>query len=196
MRSKLALAALAAYLCVVLAARDPGSEAGTAVRLDVGGLAELADRIVEGRVLSVESSEDADGRIETEVVLQAEATHRGEHQPITSFRIPGGTLPDGSGLLLVGMPRFVEGERVFLFLSQAGRTGLRVPVGLSQGVLHVAHAGDGRKVLVRDPGDLALLDPTTGASTGLEALSVLDYAGVLAEVEASEALRGDGEEEQ
>ena len=52
-------------------------------------------------------------------------------------------LEDGSGMILAGMPRIAAGEETLLFLSAEGATGVRMPVGLSQGKFRVIQTEDG-----------------------------------------------------
>lgn len=174
----------AAVLCPGLL-HDPGPvQAGTALRLDTGGLVANAALIVEGRVLATHALETAGG-IETEVLLEVERTFEGEDQPHRLVRFPGGVLPDGRAMLLAGMPRLRPGESVLLFLTGEGPSGIRMPVGLAQGKYTVLRRRDGTKALSRDTAGVSLLHPTTGRPTGSSARVVRGYAELVAEIEAA-----------
>jgi hypothetical protein len=100
-------------------------------------------------------------------------------------RLPGGILPDGTGLVLPGMPRLAEGEEVVLFLSETSSAGLRVPVGLAQGKFRVVRDARGARTLERDGADLTLLDRASGATSRMHLAAVFDYAAAAAEIEAA-----------
>ncbi len=172
---------------VAIVSRPGGVVAGTALRMEVPELVRGSDLIVEGRVLSGEAFE-SDGRIETEYLIEVERTFVGEDQPYRAVRIPGGVLPDGSGMMLAGMPRITPGETALLFLSEAGATGVRMPVGLAQGKFQVLEAESGAKTLVRDSSGVTLVDRSGALHRG-EGRSVLGYAQVTAEIEAALAAR-------
>lgn len=177
---------------LVLARLELGAStasAGTAVRFDERGLAETADLVLEGRVLAATPELDERGRIVTELRLAVDRTLWGEHVPERVVKLPGGVLPDGTGLVLAGMPRIVPGEEVLLFLSARSPDGVRLPTGLAQGKLRVVRLAAGGKVLVRDAAELGLLDPRTGTVVEADGGNVLDYAAVHADVAAGIAAR-------
>lgn len=163
----------------------PEAHAGTAVRLDIQGLVDRADLLIEGRVLGVRVVLDPSGRIDTEYTLTVERTLIGEAQGTRVVKLPGGVLPDGRGMLIPGLPGLTQGENVILFLSQANASGMRMLVGLAQGKLRVLTDPSGRRRLVREQGELSLVDAHTGALTEADAAAELDYAATLAEIEVS-----------
>ena len=184
MRLLFAAAALfAADLTLAFLLPTSAAEAGTAVRLDVPGLARNAALIVEARVLSARPVE-VGGLLQTEYVLEVARTLAGTDEPYRAVRLPGGVRDDGSGLLIPGMPHISEGESVLLFLTEESQNGMRMPVGLSQGKFGVVTLADGKKRLVRDASKATLLAP--GQELGhAGSRSVMDYAEVVAEVEAA-----------
>lgn len=193
------LTALALVCLVTFARHTPGVSAGTAVRMDVTGLVRNANLIVEARVLSRRTVETP-GRLETEYLLEVARTFEGEDQPLRAIRMPGGVRPDGSGMVLAGMPRLESGESVLLFLSQQGETGIRMPVGLAQGKYHVRVTESGEKLLERSTAGLSLVNETTGGPVPGTGREVRTYASVVAEIEAAlarkraeEARAGSGE---
>ncbi|MBJ03009.1 MAG: hypothetical protein CMK00_09085 [Planctomycetes bacterium] len=182
----IALASAAATLLLMgVLAPGENSRAGTALRLDLEQLVERSDLIIEGRVLSALPVLGESGRPETDYLLTVERTLWGEHEGTRILRLPGGLRPDGSGLVLPGMPRLSSGEDLVLLLSEAGRGGLRVPVGLAQGRFTRHTSLDGTRTLERDQGQLSLLDPRTGRTRPADARSVLDYAETMARIEAA-----------
>lgn len=179
-----ALSALAFLFLVSFVHRPAGVRAGTAVRLDMPGLVQRSDLIVEARVLSSKPLENG-GRLETEHLLLVERTFEGDDQALRVIRVPGGVRPDGSGMVLSGMPRLESGESVLLFLSDAGETGIRVPVGLAQGKYSVLYTETGEKLLSRSMGGLSLVNGTTGGAVPGTGREVRTYASVVADIEAA-----------
>jgi len=165
--------------------RDRAVDAGTAVRLGVSEMVECADLVVEGRVHSCRVEEASPRRIETVVTLDVDRTFWGEDLPSRTIRLPGGVLEDGRGLVISGMPTVQPGEEVLLFLSAEGSSGVRVPVGLSQGKLRIETSLDGRRALTRDPGELLVVDPGGGLVRHPASHEHLDYAAVVAEIWAA-----------
>lgn len=166
--------------------RRSGVEAGTAVRMELEEMARGADLIVEGRVLSA-SAEEQGGWIETEYLLRVDRTLAGTDERWRALRLPGGVLPDGRGMILAGMPRLSAGEDVLLFLGAESEHGIRMPVGLAQGKFSVLRRAGGGKVLVREPAGLTLVDARTGEARSEEGRTVLDYASVVARIQAARA---------
>jgi hypothetical protein len=169
-----------------LARRAPSPvEAGTAVRLEIEDLVREAELVLEGRVLADHASRDSRGLVSTSYTLSVRRTFRGAPQGTRVVTLPGGTLPDGSGTLLPGLPRLEVGEDVLLFLSSESANGSRMPVGLSQGKFRVVRTEGGAPALARTHVDLWLVDPVTGATAPAPRSSQLDYAAVVARIEAA-----------
>lgn len=171
-------------LLFAFAANDP-IDASTVLRLDVPGLVQRADAVVEGRVASSRVTEAGGGRIETEYVLEVERTLLGDPRPERVLRFPGGLLEDGRGLILPGLPRLVPGEEVLLFLSAPSSSGLSLPVGLSQGKFRILTGPDGARLLVREHGPLTVANLATGELREAGGRSSRDYAEVMAEIHAA-----------
>ena len=181
-------------LCVLLAfVRSAPVAAGTAIQLDLPGLVERAELVLEGRVQTIECARDVRGRIETRYTLAVARTFLGDAAPQRTVRVPGGVLPDGTGLVLPGLPRLALGEEALLFLSAEGRTGLRVPVGLAQGRFRIERTANGARQLVRDVADLALVDAQGHVLPENGAAQTFDYATTIARVEAAVAARSERE---
>jgi len=183
------LAAVFAALSLFCARSTTSVTAGTAIKLDIGGLVREADLVLEGRVLAARVQRDERGRIETEYTLSVVRTFLGEAVATRVFRLPGGVLPDGSGLILPGMPAIDVGEDALLFLSKPGSTGLRMPVGLAQGKFKIVRDTHGLASLVRTQTDLVLVDPTTGSVQPSSGWSALDYQATAKAIETAVALK-------
>jgi len=190
MRSLLAAlgVATATLLFAAPLLRSNGVSAGTAVRMDVPGLTRNASLIVEGRVLSAVPVEQ-DGLVQTEYLIEVDRTFAGDDESYRLVRLPGGVRPDGSGMLLAGMPRIEPGDESLLFLTRESHNGMRMPVGLAQGKFDVVVRPDGTKSLVRDASEVTLVHPGSGKVTSADGRTILDYAQVVAEIEAALAAK-------
>ena len=152
--------------------------------MDIHGLVQHADLIVEARVLD-QKALDVAGRVETEYLLFVERTFEGDDHSLRTLRMPGGVLPDGRGMVLAGMPSLKKGETALLFLSHRGETGIRVPVGLAQGKYGVTYSEDGQKLLERSVSGLSLVNGVTGREVPGTSKQVRTYVSVVAEIEAA-----------
>jgi hypothetical protein len=159
-------------------------DAGTALRLDVPELAQRAELVLEGRVQSATALVGASGLIETEYRIHVQRTFEGEHQDSRDVRLPGGVLPNGNGLMLPGMPTLWPGEDVILFLTGPSSSGVRMPVGLSQGKFRVETNLSGQKQVSRRHGSLSVVDPDTGMLIESKGNEVFGYAAIIAEIHA------------
>jgi hypothetical protein len=118
------------------------------VAADFQTLVSEAHTIVLGRVVSLDS-EWTEGRrgIETLLSIDVERTLKGSAGDSIVVRVPGGQM--GPYLsVMVGAPRFAEGEEVVLFLAGAPP---EVPhiLALSQGVFRVVRdANSGARIVV------------------------------------------------
>lgn len=160
---------------------------GTARKLELEDLVRDCDLAVEGKVLSTRSVRDARGRIVTEHVLQVGRTWVGDAAQLRTVRLPGGTLPDGTGLLVPGMPRLAPGGECVLFLAREDSQGVRLPVGLAQGAWSVVRTKDGLRRVVRDQTGLSVVEG--GRVRDADPRGEMDYAVFAARLEAARAKR-------
>lgn len=172
-----------ALLCAAPALSVPG----TARRMELEDLVQACDLAVEGRVVSMRAVRDGRGRILTEHVVQVRRTHVGLASTLRTIRLPGGTLPDGSGLVVPGMPRLEAGQECVLFLSGEDTQGARMPVGLAQGAWRVTKTKDGLRRVTRALDGLAVVEGTRVGEA--EARNQMDYAVFVARIEAAKAAR-------
>lgn len=192
MRRILLLLSLTAAMTLVLGQRPEPVEAGTAVRLDVPGLVELSDLIVEGRVLTANPLQAENGLIETEYVLSVDRTFFGEDLGTRTVRLPGGVLPDGRGMVVPGMPKLSMNEDVLLFLSGSTSWGMRTPVGLAQGKMRVVTDLSGARTLTGSLAGVTFAgeDGHSHTNDPQDSSRRLDYAQTVAEIHAAVAARG------
>jgi len=176
-----ALVALDLALALFLSAR--AASAGTALRLDVAGLVQASELVLEGRVLAAEPHE-AEGLLMTEYLVEVERTFKGPHEATRAVRLPGGVRADGSGLVIPGLPGLAPGEEVLLFLGPESRAGARLPTGLAQGKFTLERLRDGSKRLLRDSRSLELHDGE-GLTRGERTRHA--YVELVAAIEASRA---------
>jgi hypothetical protein len=186
-----AFVAVPLAVCAVLASLRPGApprqvDAGTALRMELEDLVREADLVVEGRVLADQARRDVRGLVSTTYTLSVRRTFWGTPLGTRRITLPGGVLPDGTGTLLPGMPTLQLGEDVLLFLSAAGSSGARMPVGLAQGKFRVVH-DRGAPALERTHDGLVLVDRSTGAVAAPPGACTLDYAEIAARIEAAAA---------
>lgn len=116
------------------------------IPVDLVELAQDATLIARGSVVAAEARWTAGRRgIETVVTLDAESVLKGSATGVVHFVVPGGTLGRYRNVVM-GAPRFEEGQRVLVFL---GATGPEVPhlLGLSQGVYRVGVSAAGTAVV-------------------------------------------------
>src|SRR5215510_10681166 len=123
------------WLTVVLAG-VPAAATTLLRRVPLELAAAEAVRIVHATVVDVHSDRDEWGAPATWVTLEVARTLKGavpHHLTIKQF----GTaepLGDGSLTRIPGLPRYVVGEEVVLFLRADSARGFTSPVGLGQGV--------------------------------------------------------------
>ena len=110
--------------------------ATTVVPADFAEMVADSHQIVHGTVIGVEAYTTGSRRdIETVVTLAVAGAIKGAPATRLSFRVPGGQI-GRYRRVMVGAPRFEEGDEVVLFLK--GRApALPMPFGLSQGVYRV-----------------------------------------------------------
>jgi hypothetical protein len=164
-------------------------EAGTARRMEVEQLVQSCDDAIEARVLSKRAARDARGLVVGEHLVEVSRAFVGAERGLVSVSLPGGVLPDGSGMVLPGMPRLEVGGEYILFLSRPDEHGMRMPTGLAQGALRVVRDARGGRRVARELDGLALLEG--GALAPAEEGSESDYAALVARIEAAKATRAD-----
>ncbi len=159
MRRTFVCACLLSALCA--AARVEGT---VYVPADLATLAAEARAIAYGRVVAIESRwvDDAVRRaIETLVTLEVAEYAKGNLGQTVTLRVPGGQLGPYKSLM-IGAPRFSEGEEVVLFLAAEGPA---IPhlLALGQGVYRVRlSAATGMRMVTPEIVRLAGAEPAAG----------------------------------
>jgi len=161
--------AATAALALALAAQVA---AATVERIEFHGLVARAEQVVEARVQSVGAATDRSGRMATRVELTVLNRLKGKGASSVSFLLPGGSR-QGEQLVVPGIPKFVAGEEVMIFLSKPSSAGISLPIGLGQGLYRASvDAKSGEKRYTPDLAGLELLDGETGKPVRVAATPV------------------------
>jgi hypothetical protein len=93
--------------------------AAIATTTSVEDLTARSDLIVVGRVAGINPFAGNNRGAATEVRITTETVLKGAHQASFTVKLPGG-IDDGKQALVGGVPAFIGGERVLLFLTEDG----------------------------------------------------------------------------
>lgn len=158
MRRRLTGRAFMLALAVVLLPLS-SARSTTVEELTSAELVARSELIVWGDVVSVRSGwDDRRTRIFTQVEVTSREALKGDVTRVT-LKLPGGEA-DGLVSVIHGMPQFREGEEVVVHLSgRHPRSGVRVPIGLGQGVHRVLRPASGPVMAARDTRELHLVRP-------------------------------------
>ena len=149
-------------LLAVLLLASPG-ESTSVKALSEADLVQDARTIFWGECVEARSEWTADRRrvvtrvtFDVREIFKSDATPPGG--PTIDLVIPGGAL-DGVTYVVHGMPRFAPGEEVLVYASASHpSSGVRVPVGLAQGIYRVKRK-DGVATARRDTREAHLVGP-------------------------------------
>ncbi len=157
--------------------------ASIVLKLDLPGLVERSEVIVEGRCVATRAHRDELGGIATEVSFRVEQGYRGAAAGrLIRFSVPGGEL-DGKAFVIPGVPVFRPGDEVLVFLTRETARGIRMPVGLGQGRLFIERdPATGARRLRRPLAHTHLIDPVTGQAVPEPPDEPIDYARFTADV--------------
>lgn len=132
-------------------------QAATFVVPDDRSLVRQSEAILIAASVYTYSQQSDDGGIETITNMTVEEVIKGTvGSDAIDVREPGGVLDDRA-LIIPGVPRFVDGERYLLFLTRAD--GVWRVRDLALGKFSFRTDRVGRKVLVRDEGEIMGWDP-------------------------------------
>lgn len=150
--SPFSIVGLAVFAALIFAAlillAQPPARASMVPALDLPALTSLADRVVVGEVLSVQSAWDrAHQHIFTRIEVQVAEIWKGERPPSGKIVIsqPGGQVGDIE-MRVFGLAEFHEGDRTVLFL-QGSELGAAT-VGLGQGARPLRFDGTAQRWIV------------------------------------------------
>ncbi|MBX7116849.1 MAG: hypothetical protein K1X64_21160 [Myxococcaceae bacterium] len=136
--------------------------ASTVVAVDIPTLSQKAQSIVIGRVTKVASRWASDkSRVVTDIEVAVFETLKGTSVDKVLLVQAGGTVEDVRQVVH-GMPSFMPGEDVFLFLEPRGSARFAT-VGMAQGKFQLQHGGAADAWVVPD---LALAGALLDANTG------------------------------
>src|SRR5437867_1673906 len=139
-----------AVMAVVFALVAP-ARGTTILPMPLGQVAREAARIVHGTVVDVRSGPDEGGLAATWVTVAVARAVKGAVGTQLVFKQYGVSEPldDGTVARVAGLPRYVVGEEIVLFLRADSRSGFTSPVGFGQGTYRVERRG-GRAVVHAD----------------------------------------------
>lgn len=150
MRPPVAFMRLAPAVAVLamVAVLAPATLASRVRPVNLEEMTDRAGRIVQGDCTAVEIVHDPELGVDVaRVSLRVERSLKGEAAETLTFRM----LTEATGL-----PRFVEGERVILFLYGETESGLTSPVGLGQGKFTIVEDKQGGEVALNGFGNRML----------------------------------------
>lgn len=138
------IAAVVAAL-VLLAER---TDATMVARLPLGQVARKADRIVHATVSDVRVGRDGNGLPATWATLDIRRSLKGRASGTIVIKQYGTATPlaDGTVTRVAGLPRYVAGDEIVLFLRPESPLGFTSPVGFGQGTYRVHGQGGRRRV--------------------------------------------------
>lgn len=106
------------------------------------------------------STEQVDGQLFTRYRFAVTETIKGEQRPNLELLLPGGEF-QGTRVRIPGMPAFVPGEEMVLFLTAENQLGHAWPVGLGQGKFRIQRRGAAKQARIYQELDgLSFHDPT------------------------------------
>lgn len=142
-------------------------DASTFIAMGTAELVSASSAIVEGEVLRVDSYWDDEGRvILSEAMVLVRDTVAGEAHSIVRVKTFGGTV-DGFTVEAIGFPRFVKGERVFLFLEPDRQADMMRVAGYQQGQYRIVAGVDGVERAVSAVDEGAELVPSAKSAVTL-----------------------------
>lgn len=131
-------AALSSILVTTLAIT---AFASTVLQMTIEDLTKFSNKVVVGKVAGTTSFK-SDDKILTSIEIEVDETWKGDHSERVEIIHYGGTF-EGLRTYVPGMPQFVAGERVLLFLERPKNQPHFVVTGMSQGKFKIANAPDG-----------------------------------------------------
>ena len=144
MRVRERLHALIAGLVVTLTLAAPSAAMMTRGHLPLATVAHDAGRIVHATVRDARSGTDDAGTPVTWVTFDVTRTLKGKHEARMTIKQFGRS--DTALGRIPGLPAYVPGEEVVVFLRPESRRGFTSPVGLGQGLFRAENGPKGRAV--------------------------------------------------
>ncbi len=159
MKSPIYIPAMAAAVAILF--YPAFSPATKLLKMSIEDLTLKAESIVIGDVVEVDSGSRRDQTtIDTTITVKVSDCLKGSCTPEMVIVQRGGS--DGFGTLYIpGMPRFIEGEKVLLFLrlDPEGRLGKWSVVGMCQGIFNIEKNNKDGRLYAQQQGGAALAAP-------------------------------------
>jgi hypothetical protein len=161
------------------------------IPLTLEEMAQRAEKIFAGVCIAAEQSIDAHGLPVTTVTFAVSEGIKGEVGETVTIRQfdPSRPILARQGLALMlpvrGVPKYVPGEEVILFLGRESRLGLASPMGLSQGKFTVVRTPSGHKMVANSTGNVRLFTPAEAVPPGAR-----EYASFIATVKRLVSAQG------
>jgi len=164
------------------------------VRLDLPQVVSAAERAFVGRVVSVRSERDQAGLPSTWVTFAVDQVIKGHIGSELTMKQFGTATPlsDGSVIRLPGLPSYVPGEEMVIFLSAESEAGFCSPIGLAQGKFPIMRKGGGPATVTATVENLGVLQsmrslqaPRTPLATEITLNDFLDHVAQLVAQRAS-----------
>jgi hypothetical protein len=168
-------------LLIALLATCTAATGTTFARMSVARMTQAAKKIVRARCLANSTAWDA-GEIWTFTTFEVEETWKGAlHDKQIAVRLLGGTV-GGLTSSVSGVPRFVEGEEVILFLEPIARGDFSI-VSWMQGTFRVRRDGaSGHESVTQDTAGFSTSDPSTRRfeSSGIQGTPLITFRTAVA----------------
>lgn len=150
---------LLAVLVLLALPGAPRLRATTLARMDVEELTRSATLVGRARCVS-NVSRWVDDLLWTLTTLEMTEIWKGQAPRTITVRLIGGRA-GGRRILVEGVPRFLPGEELVVFLEPSGKDDWTV-TSWAQGTFRISHVATGRtQVVTQDTAGLALFDPMT-----------------------------------
>ena len=141
-----------------------GCSGATLEKLTLDQMIDKSTQIVRGKITTSNAAfrgqAGRGGMIYTYYTVKVTERLKGTGQASVEVAVPGGTA-QGFRQVFAGTPSLNAGEE-YVFFLWTSRTGLTQVLGLTQGLLTLTAAADGKQMLSRDATSETMIDPVTG----------------------------------
>ena len=118
--ARLRFAAVGVLIALVLVLSWPAAARATTLeKMTIEQMSQRATTIVEGTVLSTEVEQSSFG-VRTAVRISVTDSLKGSGSAVQTVYVPGGTLADGTQVVVDGMASFTSGQSCYVFVDRRG----------------------------------------------------------------------------
>jgi len=150
---------LLAVLALLALPEAPGLRATTLARMGIEELTRTTTVVARARCVANVSRWD-EGLLWTLTTMELTEIWKGQAPLTITVRLVGGRA-GGRRILVEGVPRFLPGEQLVVFLEPSGKGDWTV-TSWAQGTFRISRAATGKaEVVTQDTAGLALFDPMT-----------------------------------